>query len=197
MFRRRFAGLLVLAIAAVAGTSAVLAAVAANTKTLRIATAFDPNSLDPHAQALLYHTRIVSQIYESLVHRDQQFALEPQLATSWQQLSPTRWRFKLRPNVVFHDGAPFTADDAVFSLLRARAPTSQREFQLLEGNPVSSGLETWRSCDSELALQNQVLSGNGPLGRTPCLSIVFGQHAQQNRECENRRDPCPKASALA
>ncbi len=130
MFRRRFAGLLLLAIAAVAGASAVLAAVAANGKTLRIATAFDPNSLDPHAQALLYHTRIVSQIYESLVHRDQQFALEPQLATSWQQLSPTRWRFKLRPNVVFHDGAPFTADDAVFSLLRARAPTSQREFQL-------------------------------------------------------------------
>jgi len=151
MFRRSFAVLLLIAVATAANTSAVpatavpasavLAAVAAGAKTLRIATAFDPNSLDPHAQALLYHTRIVSQIYESLVSRDQKFALEPQLATSWQQLSPALWRFKLRPNVVFHDNTPFAADDAIFSLLRARAPTSQREFQL-------RGLATVRKVDN-------------------------------------------------
>src|SRR5258706_9575914 len=128
MFRRSFAMLFALAIAA--GASALLAAAADSAKMLRIATAFDPNSLDPHSQALLYHTRIVSQIYESLITRDQKFLLEPQLATSWQQLSPALWRFKLRPNVVFHDGTPFTADDAIFSLRRAREPTSQREFQL-------------------------------------------------------------------
>ena len=39
-------------------------------KTLRFASAFDPQSLDPHALALQYQTRVVSQIYESLVKGD-------------------------------------------------------------------------------------------------------------------------------
>ena len=110
----------------------VLAAgvVTANAATLRIASAFDPQTMDPHAIALLYHTRVSVQLYEGLVNRDEQFKLEPSLALSWQATGPTTWRFKLRPGVVFHDGAPFTADDAVFSIERAMAPPSQRSFQL-------------------------------------------------------------------
>jgi peptide/nickel transport system substrate-binding protein len=102
----------------------------ANAATLRIASAFDPQSMDPHALALLYHSRVITQVYEGLVNRDEQFALEPALALSWQAVNPTTWRFKLRPGVVFHDGTPFTADDAVFSIERALGPTSQRSFQL-------------------------------------------------------------------
>src|ERR1700682_2413795 len=70
-------------------------------KTLRMASAFDPQSMDPHALALQYHSRVVSQIYESLVSRDRNFALEAALAVSWQQLEPKRWRFKLRPGAKF------------------------------------------------------------------------------------------------
>ncbi|HKO66788.1 MAG TPA: ABC transporter substrate-binding protein, partial [Burkholderiaceae bacterium] len=99
-------------------------------KTLRFASAFDPNSLDPHSLALLYQTRVVTQIYEGLVNRDQNFKLEPSLAVSWQATAPTVWRFKLRPDVKFHNGAPFTADDVVFSIERALAKTSQRASQL-------------------------------------------------------------------
>ena len=102
----------------------------ASAATLRIASAFDPQSMDPHALALLYHSRVITQVYEGLVNRDEQFALEPALALSWQAVNPTTWRFKLRPGVVFHDGTPFTADDAVFSVERAMGPTSQRSFQL-------------------------------------------------------------------
>src|SRR5215470_11171102 len=111
-----------LALATVVCASSVAAA------TLRFASGFDPQSLDPHALALQYQTRVVSQIYESLVFRDRNFALEPALATSWQQLEPTRWRFKLRQNVKFHDGTPFTADDVVFSIQRALHKLSQRSF---------------------------------------------------------------------
>ncbi|MBC8119331.1 MAG: ABC transporter substrate-binding protein [Burkholderiaceae bacterium] len=99
-------------------------------KTLRFASAFDPNSLDPHALALVYQTRVVTQIYEGLVNRDKTFTLEPSLALSWQAVTPTLWRFKLRPNVKFHDGAPFSADDVVFSIERALSKTSQRATQL-------------------------------------------------------------------
>lgn len=99
-------------------------------KTLRFASAFDPNSLDPHSLALLYQTRVVTQIYEGLVNRDQNFKLEPSLAVSWQNIAPTTWRFRLRPDVKFHDGTAFTADDAAFSIERALAKTSQRASQL-------------------------------------------------------------------
>ena len=108
----------------------LLAASAAQATSLRIATAFDPQTMDPHALALLYHSRVVYQIYESLVGRDEQFRLEPALATSWQMSSPTAWRFRLRPGVSFHDGTMMSADDVVFSLERAMTPPSQRVFQL-------------------------------------------------------------------
>jgi peptide/nickel transport system substrate-binding protein len=97
---------------------------------LRIVSGFDPQTMDPHALALLYHTRVVTQIYEPLVTRDEQFKLEPALAVSWQAVGSTAWRFKLRPGVKFHDGTPFTADDAVFSFERILAAPSQRAFQL-------------------------------------------------------------------
>ncbi len=98
--------------------------------TLRFASAFDPQTMDPHALALLYHSRVVSQVYEGLVNRGRNFELEPSLALSWQATSATTWRFRLRPNVRFHDGTPFTADDAVFSIARALAKNSQRAFQM-------------------------------------------------------------------
>ena len=102
----------------------------AQAATLRIASGFDPQTMDPHALALLYQSRIYTQVYDALLGRDEQFRIEPALALSWQALNPTTWRFKLRPGVSFHDGTPFTADDAVFSIERALGPTSQRAFQL-------------------------------------------------------------------
>jgi peptide/nickel transport system substrate-binding protein len=102
----------------------------AQSKTLRFASAFDPQSMDPHALALLYQSRVVTQIYDSLVNRDRDFRLEASLALSWKMVDARTWRFALRPNVRFHDGTPFTADDVVFSIERALAKTSQRAFQL-------------------------------------------------------------------
>lgn len=105
-------------------------ALAARAAPLRIATAFDPATMDPHSLALQYHTRVVFQVYEGLVGRDQNYKLVPALATSWSQTDPLTWRFKLRPGVRFHDGSPFSAEDAVFSFERALAPPSQRQFVL-------------------------------------------------------------------
>jgi len=115
---------------ALAFLATLLLATPASAKTLRFASAFDPQSMDPHALALLYQSRVVSQIYDSLVNRDREFRLEPALAVSWRMVDARTWRFALRPNVRFHDGTPFTADDVVFSIERALAKTSQRAFQL-------------------------------------------------------------------
>jgi peptide/nickel transport system substrate-binding protein len=94
-------------------------------QTLRWASQGDPLTMDPHSQNEGLTNAMNGQVYERLVTRDKQLAIVPSLATEWQQTGPLAWRFKLRPNVKFHDGTPFTADDVVFSLERAKAPTSQ------------------------------------------------------------------------
>jgi len=100
-------------------------------KVLRFASAFDPQTMDPHALALLYQSRVVTQIYEGLINRGRDFKPEPSLATSWEMVNPTTWRFRLRTGVKFHDDTPFTADDAVFSIERALEKASQRKNQML------------------------------------------------------------------
>ena len=98
--------------------------VGAHAQTLRWASQGDAQTLDPHSQNELLTNAINGQVYETLVNRDKQLGIEPVLATEWQQTTPTQWRVKLRPNVKFHDGTPFTADDVVFSVQRAREGTS-------------------------------------------------------------------------
>jgi peptide/nickel transport system substrate-binding protein len=95
-------------------------------KVFRYGSQFDPGTMDPHGIASLYNTRVLSQVYETLVGRDEQFRIAPRLALSWSLIEPKAWRFKLRPGVKFHDGTPFTADDVVFNIERALAPTSQQ-----------------------------------------------------------------------
>ena len=94
-------------------------------KTLRYATQDEPQTLDPHSASLAVTTRLLSNVYDGLVGRDQNFRLVPWLAVSWSQPDSRTWRFKLRPGVKFHDGSPFTADDVVFSVERVLSPSSQ------------------------------------------------------------------------
>ncbi|MBM3378760.1 MAG: ABC transporter substrate-binding protein [Betaproteobacteria bacterium] len=79
-------------------------------------------TLDPHSQNHATTNNVVGHAYEGLVRYDKQYNIEPSLATSWQALNPTTWRFNLRRDVKFHDGAAFTADDVVFSFDRIRQP---------------------------------------------------------------------------
>ena len=60
-----------------------------------------------------------SNITEPLVERDPATGeLEPLLSTGWRQTSPTTWTFDIRSGVTFHDGRPFTAEDAAFTIDR-------------------------------------------------------------------------------
>lgn len=93
-------------------------------RVLRMATSVDAATLDPHATNALFTFLVVQQIYESLTHRGDDLRVAPGLATRWEQPEPTRWRFHLRPGVRFAGGEAFDADDVVFSISRALAPTS-------------------------------------------------------------------------
>src|SRR6266436_96792 len=100
----------------------------ANAKTFRYAYRIDPASLDPHALAETFTLSWLGQIYEPLVGRGKNLELVPALATKWEQPNPTTWRFHLRPNVKFHNGEPFSADDVIFSIGRIKAEGSDMAY---------------------------------------------------------------------
>lgn len=62
----------------------------------------------------------LANTYEGLVRFDVNLSVEPALALSWGMLDATTWQFKLRPEVKFHDGSSFDAEDVVESFDRAR-----------------------------------------------------------------------------
>lgn len=120
----------------IAAIALAAAASLAHAQTLRWATQGDAQTMDPHSQNESLTNMMNAQVYEKLVNRDKRLGLAPALATEWQQLSPTLWRFKLRPNVKFHDGTPFTADDVVFSIARAAEKTSNiSQYAIAVGTP--------------------------------------------------------------
>ncbi|MBC7938160.1 MAG: ABC transporter substrate-binding protein [Chitinophagaceae bacterium] len=171
--RAALTALTVVALLPLAATAQTSAPGAAPARQMRIASAFDPQTMDPHALALLYHSRVVLQVYESLINRDERFQLEPALAESWQMTAPTMWRFKLRAGVRFHDGTPFTADDAVFSLQRALQPTSQRSFQL-------KGVTAIRQIDS-LTIEVQLEAPDAVLPeKLPLVSMMSRAWCEKN-----------------
>jgi peptide/nickel transport system substrate-binding protein len=75
-------------------------------------------SMDPHFHNVGPNNSTLRHIFESLVNTDENQKLTPGLATSWRAIDDTTWEFKLRKNVHWHDGSPFTADDVVFTLKR-------------------------------------------------------------------------------
>ncbi len=65
---------------------------------------------------------VLANMGESLLRQRPDFSLEPGLAASYSQPSPTQLVYKLRPGVRFWNGSPVTVDDVVFSLNRHLDP---------------------------------------------------------------------------
>jgi len=102
--------------------------------TLRIGLAEDPDMLDP-TLGRTYVGRIVFATFcDKLFDIDEKLNIVPQLALSHEISDDGREVFiKLRPGVKFHDGEPFDAEAAKFSLDRhVTMPTSFRKPELTQ-----------------------------------------------------------------
>lgn len=85
----------------------------------------DMENFDTHTDQLqVFRSMIQWTMFEPLVRYDENLKLQGVLAESWEQPSPTVWRFHLRKGVKFHNGAPFTAADAKYSLDRVKDPAT-------------------------------------------------------------------------
>ena len=96
---------------------------------LTIALASEPTSIDPHFHNLTPNNAMAMHMFQPLVIFDAKQQVTPGLAVSWKTVDDLTWEFKLRPDVKWHDGSPFTADDVVFTFSRAgNVPNSPSSF---------------------------------------------------------------------
>ncbi|UBV44686.1 ABC transporter substrate-binding protein (plasmid) [Deinococcus taeanensis] len=91
----------------------------AQSGTLTVATAQDPQNWDPIDTFLVAWGTVAHNIYDGLIIRSADLKLQPGLATKWTYLNGNKTlRFTLRKGVKFHNGEPFNAAAVKFSFDR-------------------------------------------------------------------------------
>lgn len=104
-----------------AGNSGGSSAEAKSVKdTLTLAAQTEPDTMDPCRGNGVSNNIVMNQVYDGLVLYNEDGTIEPRLATEWEQIDDTHIRFKLREDVVFSNGSPFTAEDVLYSLARTK-----------------------------------------------------------------------------
>jgi peptide/nickel transport system substrate-binding protein len=82
--------------------------------------------------------------YNNLVQLNDQMLPEPELAEEFSiNDSATEYTFKIRKDVVFHDGSKLTADDVVWSMRRHMGEDSKSVVK-----PLAAGIKEWKKIDS-------------------------------------------------
>lgn len=89
---------------------------AAETGEVRVALAQQVMTLDPRFSTDAASHRVQELVHRGLVHLDERFEAQPDLAESWSQPDALTWRFHLRDALRFHDGRPVTAADVAATL---------------------------------------------------------------------------------
>ncbi|MDR3519215.1 MAG: ABC transporter substrate-binding protein [Azospirillaceae bacterium] len=98
---------------------------------LRIGTAAEPATFDPHFRNTTPDNSLRRHVFESLIGQDENQKLFPLLATQWRPIDALTWEFKLRQGVRFHDGTAFTAQDFIYTVCRIpNVPNSPTSFAL-------------------------------------------------------------------
>lgn len=158
---------------AVALSAAMLLPVTGFAKTFKWTSQGDILTLDPHSQNEGLNIAANLWVYDPLVRYNEKFEVIPSLAISWEQINPSLWRFKIRPDVKFQDGTPFTAEDAAFSIKRAMAPSSQFKSYV-------AGVKDARAVDP-LTLEIETAGPNPVLLRQlPALGMMSKAWSEKN-----------------
>ncbi len=89
---------------------------------LRVGIPWTPENLDPTMNLSSIRATVGVSLFDSLVGRDRDNRIVPELAESWKLLNDTTWQLKLRRGVVFHNGEPFNAEAVRFTIERVLDP---------------------------------------------------------------------------
>jgi len=177
---------------------------------LTFALATSPDSLDPHRSGLAVAVRAIRTIHDSLVAQLPDNTIKPWLATEW-TISPDglSYTFKLRKDVVFHDGTPFNAEAVKYNFDRILDPETKaaNAAALLQPYESSEVIDEY-TVKLNLATPSTAFLGNlsqallgivsptaakkygDQLGKNPVGSGPFKfVHWQENAEIKVERNP--------
>ena len=71
----------------------------------------NPDSLDPRIGQNAASQHLAVLIFNSLVRKNENSEIVPDLASRWEMPDPRTYVFHLRHDVRFHDGSPLTSRD--------------------------------------------------------------------------------------
>lgn len=77
-----------------------------------------PKSLDPNMYNEIPALTVTEQIFNTLLKVDENGDIVPELAESYEYITPTELLIKLKKGVKFHNGETMTAEDVAFSINR-------------------------------------------------------------------------------
>ena len=96
----------------------------------------EPAILIPGVNSQAPSLLVQSKMYQSLLEFSPTLEPRPLLARSWSVSDDKKtYTFQLQDNVAFHDGAPMTADDVIFSIMKfhfALAPRARSAFSNID-----------------------------------------------------------------
>src|SRR5262245_47748914 len=107
--------LLLFLIIATSLLSACASATSADPGVVTIALDQPPENLDPRIAEIASSQRMVFLMFNSLVKKNEQLEIVPDLAINWDMPDQRTYVFHLRKDVKFHDGRPLTSKDVVFT----------------------------------------------------------------------------------
>lgn len=88
------------------------------TKEVIVSQGSKPKSLDPNMYNEIPALTITEQIFNTLLRVDENGNIVPELAESYEYITPTELVIKLKQGIKFHNGDTLTAKDVVFSINR-------------------------------------------------------------------------------
>ena len=102
--------------------------------TLTIGMGAEPESLDPVNMTSAPAATVGEHVVERLIYMEEDGALTPMLATSWDSNDAgTVWTFQIREGVQFHDGEPLNAEAVALNLQRFVDPDVGAAYAFLLG----------------------------------------------------------------
>jgi peptide/nickel transport system substrate-binding protein len=152
--------------------------------TLRVGLNADPPRMDPHLSTAAVDRQVYQNLFDKLVDINQNLEIVPMLATSWTITEGGRvYTFKLRPNVVFHDGSPFNAEavKANFERMLDRALNSPRrnEISLVTAVTVVDPLTVRITLEKPFSPFLSILSDRAGMMVSPAVAQRLGRNFER------------------
>jgi peptide/nickel transport system substrate-binding protein len=134
---------------------------------LRFAIANEPRNLDPRRATDAVSERINRLLYARLVEYDAASRPVPGIA-DFEQLSPTRWRFRLRDNIApFSDGSPVRAADVAATYASVLDPATASHHRGVLAVIARIDVPDARTVDFELEAPEPLFPYHAGLGIQP------------------------------